>query len=125
MPSPAARTTAFSPSFAAQLLKPPLPPAPPAPLPGLLAPPPALAAESSAALSSLAEAARPAPTPQRGPAAQNVVQRVWEEHGEVQHGQAPSSKPGSPDGNALAEKILPFVKRLLEIESERTGGRFH
>jgi hypothetical protein len=30
---------------------------------------------------------------------------------------------GSPE--QLAEQILPLVKRLLEIESERTGRQFH
>jgi hypothetical protein len=40
--------------------------------------------------------------------------------------QADKQKPETPRGSPeqLAEQILPLVKRLLEIESERTGRRF-
>jgi len=61
---------------------------------------------------------------------QNVVQRLWEEHsspgpkqgGGSQNGQQSAS--GEGEMTQLAESILPYVKRLLEIEAERSGSRF-
>jgi hypothetical protein len=37
--------------------------------------------------------------------------------------QLPGGAQSSPE--QLAERILPLVKRLLELEAERTGRQFH
>lgn len=73
--------------------------------------------------------ARPAPTV--AAASSNVVQRLWEEHSDSGSGSGGgSSAPGqggSGGGDALdldkiAEEVFPIVKRLIEIESERSSG---
>lgn len=65
--------------------------------------------------------------------AANVVQRQWEEHSGVERqGSGGASSQGSEDdGNsssldleALAEDVFPYVKRILEIESNRISGNF-
>jgi hypothetical protein len=70
-------------------------------------------------------------SPTASPAAGNVVQRLWEEHNESGSGSGGgSSAPeqgGSDGGDALdldkiAEQVFPIVKRLIEIESERSSG---
>jgi hypothetical protein len=64
----------------------------------------------------------------------NVIQRMWPEHQGIsgnQDGQG-SGGPGSQeesqgaaiDLEQLAEDVLPYIKRLIEIESDRIAGRF-
>jgi hypothetical protein len=64
-------------------------------------------------------------------AAQNVVQRMWDEHSPMQaspsaqkQGQNSQGQSAASDINQLAEKILPLVKRMFENESDRTGRGF-
>ena len=56
----------------------------------------------------------------------NVIQRLWQEHNDVQHdqGQPPGARSEAENLDHLAEKIFPLVKQLLELETERTGSRF-
>lgn len=78
----------------------------------------------------LSPAAPAAPAAVSG-AASNVVQRLWEGHS------PPASQSGGSTGSAeesgaesgagldldtLAEQVFPIVKRLIEIESERSSG---
>lgn len=71
------------------------------------------------------------PAPAIASAASNVVQRLWEGHS------PPASQSGGSTGSAsesgaesgagldldkLAEQVFPIVKRLIEIESERSSG---
>ncbi|MFO7583564.1 MAG: hypothetical protein R6W69_02455 [Anaerolineales bacterium] len=62
---------------------------------------------------------------------QNVVQRLWDEHSPPASASGKGSNAGSGEssqaGSALdldkiAEEVLPIVKRLIEIESERSAG---
>ncbi|PKN93782.1 MAG: hypothetical protein CVU44_08175 [Chloroflexi bacterium HGW-Chloroflexi-6] len=71
------------------------------------------------------------PTPTVAAASSNVVQRLWEEHSDSGSGSGGGSgapaQGGSGGGDALdldkiAEQVLPIVKRLIEIESERSSG---
>jgi hypothetical protein len=79
---------------------------------------------------SLSPAASAAPAAASS-AASNVVQRLWEGHS------PPASQSGGSTGSAvessaesgagldldtLAEQVFPIVKRLIEIESERSSG---
>ena len=63
----------------------------------------------------------------------NVVQRQWEEHSGVEgQGSGGASSQGTDDNGdsspldleALAEDVFPYVKRILEIESNRISGNF-
>jgi hypothetical protein len=75
-----------------------------------------------------AEVARPATRSAAG----NVVQRLWDEHSPPSSAtSSPSSgtsgdqdSDGQPDFDLdkLAEDVFPIVKRLIEIESERSSG---
>ncbi len=68
--------------------------------------------------------------PKVAAASSNVVQRLWEEHSESGSGSGGgSSAPRDDSGGAslfdldkLAEEVFPIVKRLIEIESERSSG---
>jgi len=60
--------------------------------------------------------------------AQNTIQRLWEEHSPLEPSQtgggaqaSETGQPAGPDLAQMAEEILPMVKRLLEIEAERSG----
>ncbi len=79
---------------------------------------------------SLSPAASAAPAATSS-AASNVIQRLWEGHS------PPASQSGGSTGSAaesgaesgagldldtLAEQVFPIVKRLIEIESERSSG---
>jgi hypothetical protein len=78
----------------------------------------------------------PASLPETTPApikttAKNVVQRLWDEHSPPAsasgHGSNAASDESSQTGSGLdldkiAEEVLPIVKRLIEIESERSAG---
>jgi hypothetical protein len=60
-----------------------------------------------------------------------VVQRRWEEHSgveassRIQSASQPSLEVEPVDLDQLASDVLPLVKRLLEIEIERSSGSFH
>ena len=63
--------------------------------------------------------------------ATNVVQRQWEEHSGVEGQGSGGASSQRADGNgedspldleALAEDVFPYVKRILEIESNRISG---
>jgi hypothetical protein len=78
----------------------------------------------------------PASLPETTPApikttAKNVVQRLWDEHSPPAsasgQGSNAASDESSQTGSGLdldkiAEEVLPIVKRLIEIESERSAG---
>jgi hypothetical protein len=80
----------------------------------------------------------PASLPETTPApikttAKNVVQRLWDDHSPPASAQGQgsrsntasdeSSQTGSGlDLDKIAEEVLPIVKRLIEIESERSAG---
>ena len=63
----------------------------------------------------------------------NIVQRQWEEHtgvegqssgGASSHADGDDHQSSSLDLEALAEDVIPFVKRILEIEMDRGSGKF-
>ena len=64
--------------------------------------------------------------------AANIVQRQWEEHtgvegqgsGGASQGAEDNGEDSSLDLEALAEDVFPYVKRILEIESDRISGKF-
>jgi hypothetical protein len=105
----------------------------PQPAPAMIsqpAPPPLQqppAAETAQQPTSLPEIA-PAPVKT---VRQNVVQRLWDKHSPPAStsgkgsnaGSGESSQAGSAlDLDKIAEEVLPIVKRLIEIESERSAG---
>jgi hypothetical protein len=63
-------------------------------------------------------------------AAPNTIQRLWEEHSAPASASGRAASAGTPaqspetalDLDRLAEEVLPLVKRLIEIESERSSG---
>jgi hypothetical protein len=63
--------------------------------------------------------------------AANVVQRKWEEHSDIESQGVASSSEGAEEGDSgiqdlatLAEDVFPYVKRILEIEANRSSGSF-
>jgi hypothetical protein len=75
--------------------------------------------------SQVSQVPRPTPTLAR---TNNTIQRTWEGHTPP----AQSSSGGSTQDNdrsestdlqALAENVFPYVKRILEIEADRSSGK--
>lgn len=117
---PAAPQSAFAPGGAQTLSALPtntFQPVPPTP------------AKESAPPATQSQAKPPIPAPQAS--TRNIVQRMWEEHsppasasgrGSGATNQEDSQGEPALDLDKLAEDVFPIVKRLIEIESERSAG---
>ena len=62
------------------------------------------------------------------PKTNNTIQRAWEGHtgpsqNTSEESEGSNNRAESTDLQALAENVFPYVKRILEIESERSSGK--